>query len=96
MASAQDAAWGIEALQVLTASATLEDPDQPQVKRIVHPPDAAPTVRHVLRQIAAGEPTAIARTQFLPVLQRADFEWIGWTAWVVPGDDERRVRVTAT
>ena len=80
-ASAQRAEDGIEALTLLTRDARIEDTDRPDIKRIVHWPGAALVVRYALKQVATGEPTATAKTQYLPVIQPGYFEWIGWTAW---------------
>jgi predicted metalloprotease with PDZ domain len=101
-ASAQHAERGIDALRVATPGARLADvsaddstPTEGQMlrRRITHRPGAMLEVHYRLRQIADGEPSAKASTNYLPVIRPGYFEWIGWTSWVVPVVDERKVRV---
>jgi predicted metalloprotease with PDZ domain len=92
-ASAQHAERGIEALTVTTPDARLEDTDDANVKRIVHRPSALLTARYVLRQVVPGVPSATWTTQYLPLIQHDFLEWIGWTTWVVPVDDQTQVCV---
>ena len=92
-ASAQQAEQGIEALTVLTPDARIEETGERGSKRIVHRPDAQLVVRYTLKQIGTEEPSATQSTQFLPVIQPGYFEWIGWTAWVVPAANNERVHI---
>lgn len=91
-AGAEHAERGIESLELLTADARLEDGDAADEKRVVHAPGATLVVRYRLRQIADGEPNVAWPTNYLPVIQPGYFEWIGWTAWIVPANDARPVR----
>ena len=93
-ASAEHAERGIEDLAVITPGARLEDTGEPDVKRVVHRPGEALTVRYALRQIAPGEPSIENGTPYLPVIRPGWFEWIGWTTWVTPLMEDQLLRIT--
>ncbi len=93
-ASAEHAERGIEDLNVLTPGARLDPGDRPELRLVVHRPGARLTLRYRLKQILDGEADGGWPTTYLPILQPAYFEWIGWTTWVVPFDDATRVKVS--
>ena len=92
-AGAEHPERGIEDLMVLTHGARLEPTDRPEVERVVHRPGARVALRYRLKQIAEGDLDVRWSTTYLPILRPTYFEWIGWTTWVVPFDDEQRVKV---
>jgi predicted metalloprotease with PDZ domain len=92
-AGAEHPERGIDDVTVLTPGARLEATDRPEVLRIVHRPRMRVVLRYRLRQIPDGELHVRWGTTYLPIIRPDHFEWIGWTTWVVPFDDETRVKV---
>ena len=92
-AGAEHPERGIDDVTVLTPGAQLEHTDRPQVERIVHRPGERVALRYRLHQIPEGDLHVRWGTTYLPIIRPGHFEWIGWTTWVVPYDDQTRVKV---